>query len=400
MSYETFLRRYPTGSRADEIRGRIRERFVPADEEWQEAWSHYSHMETIVGAMYDPQAGVILLAKPEEGRLPPFCYEDLIVALRCTRGSGQVGVTMARVFEARFDEPDDPQSPPYVAYETSVQFYSTQLWNTHLAFILFEGDRMLKSLSGGFDIFRGEPIRSSVPGFATVVEMAAKEPPAEGSGDYGRIWIELTGVRINTTEDGNVAMFSDVEMEVRAESKHGPPTKFARHLQDHYAEYAAEFVIFAEIERAARIVAIAQWLDDKYPDVTRKIASDSFEPVKVVVPQVIRARWHKTHDLSPVWHALIGGVIFPPVNDCEVNPNARVAQTPLVEVPGKVIACKPRPEARAWSVTLGKSPEDIYIAWQIVGPTPDVATHRFASPALCHRPRAGRVESRCLDVDR
>jgi len=156
VAYETFLRRYANGTDANHLRQQIRERFVPANEDWKEAWLLYSRLEIIDGAICDPAEGLILLGRPGKGRLPPFFYEDLIAALRCSVVGEKIGVTMSRIFPARFHQLKDPKKHPYVAHETSVEFFSRKLWNTHLAYVLFEGDRMLKSLTAGFDlIFSG-----------------------------------------------------------------------------------------------------------------------------------------------------------------------------------------------------------------------------------------------------
>ncbi len=371
VAYETFLRRHPEGGDADHFRKEIRRKFVPADKEWQEAWLLYSQLEIIDGAICDPEEGLIVIGRPGKGRLPPFFYEDLIAALRCTMAGEKVGVTMNRIFPARFAQPVDPSKPPYEAYETSVDFLSNKLWNTHLAYILFEGDRMLKSLSAGFDIFRGEPIRASVPSFATQVEMEAESPSIDAKGsyqmemEYGRVWIELTSVKINTTETKNAAVFADFQMDVRAESEYMPPRKFAKHLQDHYSDYADEFPIFGEVERAARIVAIAQWLRQTYPSVTEKIVAESYKEVEVFVPQVIRARWDKTYESNIKISGLIGGVVFPNVNDYQIDPESKVADTRLAEVQSTVLESRPYQGAIAWLVPFGEQEKDKYIAWNV-----------------------------------
>lgn len=373
VAYETFLRRYPDGADADYFRQESRKRFVPTDEEWQEAWLLYSQLEIIDGAICDPTEGLIIIGRPGSGRLPPLFYDDLIAALRTVLAGEKVAVTMNRIFEARFAQDEDPTEYPYEAFETSVDFFSKKLWNTHLAYILFEGDRMLKSLSAGFDIFLGEPIRSSVPNFATQVEMEAGLPPPEtmheGRGEYGRVWIELTSVKINTTEAKNVAVFSDVQMEVRAESKHEPPIKFAKHIREHYDEYAGEFPIFGEVERAARIVAIARWLSQTYPSAAQKIVAESYEEVEVFVPQVIRARWDKTHKSRFKIYGLIGGVVFPDVNKYRVAPDAKVSDTELAKVQSTVLEARPDPDALAWYVSLGRKQQDRYVAWNVSVPT-------------------------------
>ena len=65
--------------------------------------------------------------------------------------------------------------------------------------------------------------------------------------------------------------------------------KFAKHLRDNYSSYREEFSIFAEVERAARGLAIARWLAETYPEVAQKLVDGSYEHAKVFVPQVIPA---------------------------------------------------------------------------------------------------------------
>ncbi|NIA15462.1 MAG: hypothetical protein GWP08_15470 [Nitrospiraceae bacterium] len=168
----------------------------------------------------------------------------------------------------------------------------------------------------------------------------------------------------------NVAMFSEVRMEVRAESKHTPPRTFAAHLRDHYDAYAAEFPIFGEVERSARVVAIARWLTKTYPSVAEKIVADAYEPVKVIVPQVIKARYDKTHDTPKGEQGLIGGVVFPNRNRYTLDPEARVSDTTLTNVPEAVMKARPDPHTFAWQVSLGKRPEDRYVAWNVTGREP------------------------------
>jgi len=372
VAYETFLRKYPDGGYADFFRGEIRKRFIPTEEEWQSAWLLYSKMEIIDGVICDPEQGVILVGHQGNGRLAPFLYEDLITALKCALASETVGVTMSRVFPARNTTLENPaDGPDGLAFETSVAFNSKILWNTHLAYILFEGDRALKTLSQGYDIFLGEPTRSKVPGFATVVEMAAQEPPGE-TGKYGRIWIELMSVKINTTEKKNVAMFSDVHLDVLAESKYDPPTRFAKHLQDHYAAYAEEFPIFGEVERSARTVAIAKWLAENYPEVAQKLVDTAYDNVKVFVPQVIPANSQLID--TPLYREwLTGGVVFPYVNKTTVAGDAKIAETSLDTMSAKVLQARGNNQA-AWEVQFGPNNTDKYIAWRVSGMKPDKAT--------------------------
>ena len=382
VAYEHYLRQYPQGMGADFCRAEIRRRFVPAERDWQDAWGLFSRMEIIDGVVFDPEEGVILLGRPGSGRLAPFLYDDLLVALKCSLSGEPVGVTMTRVFKARYQQPEDPRKPPYGAYETSVEFFANGLWNTHLAHVLFEGDRVLKSLAAGFDIFAGGPLRASVPGFATVLEMERQRPAREITEqvEYGRVWIELTTVRINTTEQRNVAMFSDLKLDVRSESEHEPPRRFAQHIREHYAEYAKEFPIFAEVERAARVVAIAKWLSENYPDVSTKLLAEAYDPVRVFVPHVIEGRYDQTHKTANGEFGLIGGVVFPWINRYEVTPGAKVGNTELGSLPAAVLRSRPDRHSLAWLVPLGAHEQGDFIAWNFA-PAADVHGDRIGHMA-------------------
>ena len=372
VAYEAFLRRYPDGDDAQFLRAQIRKRFIPQEEGWHEAWLLYSRMDLIEGAICDPEEGFILLARPGKSRLPPFLYEDLIAALRCAISGEKVGVTMNRVFSARFAQPDDPRKAPYEVYETSVSFFSRKLWNTHLGAVLFEGDRTLKTVSSGYDIFSHEGVVCRVPGFRTIAEMEAARPPRSdeaGAGQYGRIWIELAGVQVNTTKKRNVAILSHVKLNVRSESNHSPPIRIARHLQENYHAYGEEFPIFAEVERAARVVSIAHWLVETYPDIAQKIIAGSHENVKVFVPQVIPAHADLVQSMPHCKRWLVGGIAFPNVNKTTIIPTARVGDTALDDVQSRVAASRPG-TAPAWEVPFGKQQDQKWVAWNVSGMSP------------------------------
>jgi len=366
VAYEAFLRRYAHGTYAEEVRRRVQAEFVPKNQRWQESWRWYSRFEEIRGAICRSE-GVILLGKEGERRLPPFCHDDVLAALRTLLAGDRVGVTMNAIFPARFAQPSDPTTFPHIAHETSVQFYSTHLWNTHLAAVLFEGDRMLKSLSAGYDLFHGTQVRSSIDGFSSILEMARARAPMTWNGDpqYGRVWIEVTDVKLNTTEDKSAALFSDVRLVIRSESKHEPPRVFAKHIQDHYAEYAQEFVIFGEVERAARVVAIAQWLVDTFPDVARKLVQEGYEELSINVPRVIEAKYDRLHRNQSGEIGLIGGIVYNAANRYENAPEATVGDTRLMDLEQAVLRTRPHQAQDAWPVRFGTGPNDTYIAWTL-----------------------------------
>ena len=53
VAYETFLRKYSDGGDTAYFRSEIRKKFLPKEDEWQEAWLLYSKIEIIDGAICD-----------------------------------------------------------------------------------------------------------------------------------------------------------------------------------------------------------------------------------------------------------------------------------------------------------------------------------------------------------
>jgi len=160
-------------------------------------------------------------------------------------------------------------------------------------------------------------------------------------------------------------MFSHEKMEAPAKRKYPAPLRFAKHLQDNYDKFAVEFPVFGEVERSARVVSIARWLAANYPEVARKLVDDAYVGVKVYVPQVIKAKWVKTHEGPTYVGGLIGGVTFPNVNRYADEPTTKIANTNLSDVPDTVMKSRPEPTSLAWQAQLGGDEKTRYTAWKI-----------------------------------
>ena len=115
-------------------------------------------------------------------------------------------------------------------------------------------------------------------------------------------------------------------------------------------------------------MAVARWVVRKYPEFARKVVEAAYEPVKVVVPHAIRARYDRTHKTATWESGLIGGIVFADVNKYHVAPEARVSGVKLIEVPVLVLKARPSAQVRAWPVRLGKKVERTFTAWNIAGP--------------------------------
>ena len=139
------------------------------------------------------------------------------------------------------------------------------------------------------------------------------------------------------------------------------------------------------MERAARLVSIARWLTEVYPEVAQALVDNSYESIKVFVPQVIDARTDFIRNTPTYKEWLIGGVVFPNVNKTVTAGGSKVGDTVLDDVAPKVLQGR-KGDAPAWEVPMGKNSEDRFYAWKVSGmnPKPMQTSSRTEAPSLAH----------------
>lgn len=144
--------------------------------------------------------------------------------------------------------------------------------SSQLARIMYEADYTFKSIEARPELFE------RIPGFITSSELKARSVLAgndlEDAPKSSRIWIEPLAADMTVSPGRNVVNFTTVRMNVRAadateiinahatdRGKPGPYVDWtAKHIMDHFDEYARIVPAFHKVREAAKVIALAQWL--------------------------------------------------------------------------------------------------------------------------------------------
>ncbi|MBN1136519.1 MAG: choice-of-anchor D domain-containing protein [Anaerolineae bacterium] len=213
------------------------------------------NIEDIAGATYDPKTGQIVFYGQEDVTLPPMDMDDLAVAFHSVYGNQDPGVSIGT-------------EPSGIPGEMKVR-YDGQTAETYFGYVMFEADRVLKSLSMGKDNLTGAPVTCAVPGYKSMLQRELESGECTPGESSNRMWFRPKEVRLVRSADGISMVFDAVSIEVLSESKFeggvvGDPEAeaFAAHFTEHYDEFAAEFPILQELERLGKIVAVVKWIRD------------------------------------------------------------------------------------------------------------------------------------------
>ncbi len=214
-------------------------------------------IDDLTGATYDPKTGQIVLYGKQDVALPEMNMNDLAVAVNSIFGGEDPGVSI---------------DPPLVNNNFTVR-YEGQTPETEFGWIMFEADRVMKTLAMGKDNITGQPVTSNVPGFQTMLqrELAAGDC-VDGAHWSDRFWFQPKEVKLVRSADGQSMVFDSVVVELLTEytfeggipgQEPNPEAEaFAAHFTQHYDEFAAEFSVFKDLKRLAKVVGVIKWIRD------------------------------------------------------------------------------------------------------------------------------------------
>lgn len=255
--------------------------YSPQDDYWQRVGQALSKLETIEGAAYDSRYGVLTLhGKPAAGE-GPYDLDDLMTALRAAYFEHEaLGMTID-------PNPKDPHGP-----EMIVRYFGG-CEDTALGWVMFECDRLLKSLSQGQDSISGAKLDPDVPDFLNMLEIGLLSGDREAS-RWNRFWLAFDlekglnwrkepkqsnktqpVVYATQTRDGAAISFLRCRVFLRTEmmrlqgGKMVPiaggadkgAERFAIHFTCHFDEFTQRFPEFERLEALTRLVVLAEWIE-------------------------------------------------------------------------------------------------------------------------------------------
>jgi hypothetical protein len=353
-----------------------------------------THLKTLDGAGIDPETGQLLLVGEQTDGVGPFRLEDVAVTLRAAfREREAVGMTID-------ENPDDKEGPWMF-----VKFFGGTR-DTHIGQVMFECDRLMKSLGQGADSITKQPLASGVPAILTHAEYSQQLDPRGGDERWSRFWITLstgrTGPRqaegkpwVDVSDDKGYIWFANHRMYVDTEQMLDPgrgarlrssggrqsrsSRAFADALTEHYDELAKRFPVFGELKELSKLVVLAEWIHEHHPE--------------AIDPELVLARFEssvRTPDTTPTLATtrqasgyvikMLGGVMLAP--DTRYVRTAEQKATELARAGAERRAELRRGEAVPWVDASGVRRQIVALGPPVRGPT---------SPAPRQRRRTLRV---------
>ena len=249
-------------------------------------------LKSITGATVDPTTGQVILLGSDQGgtAVPDLRLDDFIAAVRSVFGSAEnAGVTI--------DPQGDPSLPQLVHLFGGLD-------NTDMGYVVFEADRVMKSLAAREDNITGNAISSSVSGYYSMLDRKFDRSRAAGGSGAdnwnSRFWFVPTDVKLVQSDDGQSFVFDKAAVQLMTEDllvgngEVDPDAQaFADWFNANYEAIAAESYAypslpgyeysFQRLEQVARAIAFARFLYDNGIEIDFSWM-DHFQPQVVVTP--------------------------------------------------------------------------------------------------------------------
>ncbi|MCX6031850.1 MAG: hypothetical protein NT169_21430 [Chloroflexi bacterium] len=312
-------------------------------------------LSVLEGAIYDPaRRQLALIGAPGAAAFEP---DDLRVAL-------------ADVFAGNDAGPAVSIDPGPTVGTMTVRF-TGPVTNTHFGQVLFEADRLMKTLGLGQDNLTRQPVSATVPGYQTHLDLIVRlegDKPSNAQPTWHRFWFVPTDMKVGLSANGRAMRFIDASLKVENECldeylKPLPGCRapaadaFAAHLTAHYDEYAAQFPILRQLKELGKLVSLAKWLrDQKIPlDLAwlnargRAAVETPFTtPALTVTREISATPTTATGTLTIIrTYSLYGGVKFQFENQYQSVPSTG----PVVET--VALGARPSADTAAWAFTAG-----------------------------------------------
>ncbi len=283
-------------------------------------------LEEITGAYWDDKLGQIILVgrkngKMEELFLPRMDKDHLAVAMRAAFSGDNLGVSID-------PPPGYLENGKFPADGTEMEVrYLGNTKDTLFGAIMFEADRLLKTLSMGKDNITHGAVTSQVQGFQNELDISLTMG-TEKPNTWHRMWFVIEDIRLHLpvkeSTDRNSIKFGKAAIKVKAEyiSKEKNPgvdpvaDRFAKHFTLHYDDFAKDFPVLERLREVAKISAIAKWLRNSGKPIDLSFLNE-YEFIKVPTPEktpgIIASKsksWQSGNVIRNQTYSLYGGVDF------------------------------------------------------------------------------------------
>jgi membrane-associated protease RseP (regulator of RpoE activity) len=216
--------------------------------------------------------------------------------------------------------------------------------DSQLTRIMFAADYVLKSTSEYPELFA-----NSMPDFQSLAEFRVHSQ-TRGDARSDRIWLEPEDVGMNISPDHHVIEFTHSRIRVKtssfsevinfegADTDQPDPytTWLCRHMMDNYDQYAHIMPPLHEVREAAKVIALAQWLNKENINVNlNDVTQTDWQSPK---PFPLLGLISQSNTIFPDGHAQIdtyltteGGVVFRPMGSWTTMTPAPQSETKAMD---------------------------------------------------------------------
>lgn len=251
-----------------------------ADPSWTALTTALSQLKTLDAASVDPETSQLVLIGESSAGPGAIHLEDVAIALKAAFFEPEaVGMTID-------ENPDDKTGPLMF-----VKFFGGTR-DTHFGQVMFECDRLMKSLGLGQDNVTKAPLTVRAAGFATQAELSRAFDPSDAGKDaaWSRFWLTPITARfpesdlrgkplVELSQDAHTISFVQHDVFVDTEEmvdtgkgerlsssggRQSPSAQeFANRFTALYDQIAVEYPAFAELKELAKLVTLAEWIRNK-----------------------------------------------------------------------------------------------------------------------------------------
>ena len=219
-------------------------------------------INVITGAVFDDTTGQLILIGQHDSARPSLKLDDLATALRVIYTGEAPAVSI------------DPKPGDNTIMDV---VYFGGVKNTHLGWVIFEADRLLKIYSMGRDNLTNQEVVSSVPGYKNILDLTVPGQSKTSEPVWYRMWFESVTdepTQVKVSRNHRAILFNDAQLTVQteyipSENSVEPPGSdpaaeaFVQHFNEHFVEFANERPVLYDLVTIQRFLIIARWLRDE-----------------------------------------------------------------------------------------------------------------------------------------
>ncbi len=317
---------------------------------WMQAGVALEGLETIEGAVYVDDYGVVALIGEPATTVGPYHLDDLMVVLKAKFfARTALGMTI------------EPRSSAGNSSTMTVE-YRANCENTAFGWLMFECDRLLKSASSGKDNLTGKTFRLPGPGFRSMLELNDGSR-RKANGRWNRFWLDLDRAdELTTWRDGatksngsqpvvfateNAISIANCDLYLRTQVMHRSrgklvPVKgshdpaanqFISHFNANFDAITDQFPEFARLRLLARLIPIADWLEKSDIPLDFDFVQRFQQAFPVVTPTITPALKTSAHTRHVTEHGTriqtstsVGGVSLRPATFFAADSKGQAAE--------------------------------------------------------------------------